>query len=187
MTIKLITEEEKKKVLKKLYDIFNVELDRYMLASSQDKINILTWVLEEYQNRKWGVTHTRQVLMRDFELILSNSLYRDFIIGITQRFVSECIVFNDSNVEDDFYKRFVNWRVETSAIFTIDKPPEERFTLLNMEVFETLQVDKVEYRRILEDNPWLLVYGVLLEYIHEWGEYQSFMKSIVSSKNQAGE
>ncbi len=177
---KHITREEKASILEHLFTSFNIELDRAILTSTQDKISILAWILEEYQNRKWSVTHTQQVISRDVTMILGNSLYRDFILGLTQRVVSEWLTYSD-----DLLKRVVEWRSDCAAIFTVDKIVEEGFSLLNVEVFQTLQVNKEEYKLILSDNPWLLVYGLLLEYMHEWSEYGSYMVSVLETKKQA--
>lgn len=175
MTTPSITEEEKKFVLKKLYDLFSIELDRMMLSSAQDKINLLIWIIEEYQNRKWPVIHTGQVMDRDVKTILGNALYRDFILGLSYRLVSEC-----KTLPEGFWSRLIDWRLDTVSVYTLDKP--ETYTLLNMEVYETLQADKQTLRLIFTDNPWLVVYHILLEYLYEWGEYTSFMKSITTSK-----
>lgn len=177
--LQFISNQEKTDIITIVFNCFNIELDRHMLTSSQEKISILTWVLEEYQSRKWSTVHTNQVIQRDMNFILGNALYRDFILGLTQRVLSEWMTY-----PDDIFGRILKWRLESALIYTLG---EERYSLLNPEVFETLQVDKETYSKILGDNPWLLVYQLLLEYIPQWSEYRSYMKIVIESRKQESE
>ena len=177
--IQNFSEREKDFCLEKLISIFTTELNRFYLNSSDDKAELIKWLLEEHQNRKWVTIHTRQVMTRDIQKVLGDDLHRDFILGLTQRFISDC------SVEGwDLYDRLVAWRVRSAAIFTNKKPVEDRLSFLNMEVFETLQVNADEYYAILSDNPWLLVYGLLLEYIHLWVDYQTYISGIIQFRAQ---
>ena len=174
-----LSPEEKDTLVHDLYKAFNVELDRLLIVSADSKIAIMQWIIGEYQNRKWVTVHTRQVIVRDIQTILASDLYRDFIFEVTNRFISGCIADGG-----DLYQRLLYWRVNSASIFTINRPSEERASFLNMEVFETLQVDPTEYLRVLEDNPWLLVYGMLLEHLHHWPEFADFLSTILKDRRQ---
>lgn len=177
-----LTADEKDTLIHKLYKALNVELDRLLIVSAESKIAIMQWIIGEYQNRKWVTVHTRQVIGRDIQIILGNDAYRDFMFELTNRFVSECIAEGPG-----LYNRLIGWRVATASIFTNLKPLEQRVSFLNMEVFETLQVDDLEYRQVLEDNPWLMVYGLLLEHLHQWPEFADFIRSVLKDRQKPQE
>lgn len=172
-----LTLEEKDILIYKLYQAFNIELERLLIVSADSKIAIMQWVIGEYQNRKWVTTHTRQVIARDIQTILGNDLCRDFIFELTNRFISELIVSGNET-----HQRLIEWRVASASIFTNVKKLENSVSFLNMEVFQTLQADVNEYRLVLEDNPWLLVYGLLLEHLHNWPEFADYVSTVLKDR-----
>lgn len=134
-----------------LLDSHQKELER-MLVPERKKV--VEWLLQSLINRKWVVAHTDQVLQSDATSILKDVTIRDYILNLTSWFMSRVLPFDPFILD-----AIVEWRVSSARVFSV----KSDWSLLNPELNKTLECDETTYSNILMSNPWLTVYGFLLE------------------------